>query len=78
MIYDKLASNNTDCNKMEDSYMNKRLHKGHDRMLCGVCSGIAEYFDLDPTLVRLGWVIFTLAAGSGLLAYIIGAVIIPD
>jgi phage shock protein PspC (stress-responsive transcriptional regulator) len=78
MIYDKLASNNTDCNKMEDNYMNKRLYKGNDRMLCGVCSGIAEYFNLDPTLVRLGWALFSLAGGSGVLAYIVAAIIIPD
>lgn len=58
--------------------MEKRLYKGNDKMLCGVCSGIAEYFKLDPTLVRLGWVIFSLAGGSGVLAYIIAAVIIPD
>lgn len=58
--------------------MNKRLYKGNDRMLCGVCSGIAEYFNLDPTLVRLGWALFSLAAGSGVLAYIVAAIIIPD
>ena len=58
--------------------MNKRLYKGNDRMLCGVCSGIAEYFNLDPTLVRLGWALFSLAGGSGVLAYIVAAIIIPD
>ena len=47
-------------------------------MLAGVCSGIADYFDIDPTLVRLGWVLFSLLGGSGLLAYIIAAIIIPD
>ncbi len=46
-------------------------------MLCGVCSGIAEYFGLDPTLVRLGWVLFCALGGSGILAYIIAAIIIP-
>lgn len=40
--------------------MNKRLYRSaHDRMLAGVCGGIAEYFQIDPTLVRLGWVAFT-------------------
>ena len=58
--------------------MDKRLYKGNDRMLCGVCSGIAEYFNLDPTLVRLGWALFSLAGGSGVLAYIVAAIIIPD
>lgn len=58
--------------------MKKRLHKSYtNKMLCGVCGGIAEYFDLDPTLVRLGWVIFCALGGSGLLAYIIAAIIMP-
>ena len=57
--------------------MTKRLYKSADnRMLCGVCGGIAEYFDIDPTLVRLVWAVFG-ATGGGILAYIIAAVIIP-
>lgn len=47
-------------------------------MLCGVCGGIAEYFNIDPTLVRLVWVLITLMGGAGILAYIIAAIIIPD
>ena len=47
-------------------------------MLCGVCGGIAEYFNIDPTLVRLVCVIITLMGGAGILAYIIAAIIIPD
>ena len=43
----------------------------------GVCGGIAEYFDIDPTLVRLGWVLFCALGGSGILAYIIAAIVIP-
>lgn len=59
--------------------MEKRLLKSNiNKMLCGVCGGIAEYFNIDPTLVRLGWVVFSLAGGSGVLAYIIAAIIIPD
>lgn len=57
--------------------MSKRLYKSNDRMLDGVCAGIAEYFGIDPTLVRLGWVLFCTMGGSGILAYIIAAVIIP-
>lgn len=57
----------------------KRLYRStHDRMLFGVCGGLAEYFDVDPTLVRLAWVIFCTFAGSGVLAYIIAAIIIPN
>ena len=47
----------------------KRLYRStHDRMIFGVCGGLAEYFDVDPTLVRLAWVIFCAFAGSGILA----------
>ena len=57
---------------------NKKLYKSSvNRMLCGVCGGIAEYFGIDPTLVRLGWVLFCALGGSGFLAYIIAAIIIP-
>ena len=57
----------------------KKLYRNtENKMLAGVCSGIADYFDSDPTLVRLGWVLFSLLGGSGLLAYIIAAIIIPD
>ena len=59
--------------------MKKRLYKNHgDKKLCGVCSGIAKYFDLDPTVVRLALVLFCLLGGSGILAYIICAIVIPD
>ena len=55
----------------------KKLYRNtENKMLAGVCSGIADYFDIDPTLVRLGWVLFSLLGGSGLLAYIIAAIII--
>lgn len=47
-------------------------------MLCGVCSGIAEYFNLDPTLVRLAAVALTIWWGSGLIAYIVAAIIMPE
>ncbi|MEY8353759.1 PspC domain-containing protein [Lachnospiraceae bacterium 54-53] len=60
---------------MEDNQ--KRLYRSDtDKMLCGVCGGIAEYFDVDPTLVRLLWAVF-ICTGAGILAYIIAAVIIP-
>lgn len=58
--------------------MNKKLYRLEDnKMLCGVCAGIAEYFNLDPTIVRLAWAIFGCCGGSGVLAYIIAAIIIP-
>ena len=61
------------------AYNGKRLHKSDsDKKLCGVCGGIAEYFNIDPTIVRLGWIIFCLAGGSGVLAYIIAALVMPE
>ena len=59
--------------------MKKRLYKSStDKNVCVVCGGIANYFDVDPTVIRLIWVIFTLVGGSGLIAYIIAAIIMPD
>ena len=56
----------------------KRLYCSESsRMLCGVCAGIAEYFNLDPTLIRLAWALFCILGGSGVLAYILAAIIIP-
>lgn len=58
--------------------MEKKLYKSNvNRMVNGVCGGIAEYFDVDPTLIRLAWVVFCAMGGSGLIAYIIAAIIIP-
>lgn len=58
--------------------MEKKLYKvNRGKMLDGVCAGFAEYFGIDPTLVRLGWALISLAAGSGVIAYIICAIIIP-
>ena len=57
----------------------KKLYKSStDKKIAGVCGGIAEYFNIDSTLVRLGWVLFSLLGGSGLLAYIICALVIPN
>ena len=58
--------------------MNDRLYKSNqNNIIDGVCAGIAEYFGIDPTLIRLGWVLFCAMGGSGFLAYIIAAIIIP-
>ncbi|MBP8855996.1 MAG: PspC domain-containing protein [Oscillospiraceae bacterium] len=57
----------------------KRLYKARaGRMLCGVCGGIAEYFGIDPTLVRLAFIVLCFGWGSGILAYIVAAIIIPE
>lgn len=57
----------------------KRIYRSqNDRILSGVCGGFAEYFSVDPSLVRLVWIFFTLFGGSGILAYIFAMIIIPD
>lgn len=57
----------------------KRLYKSDtNRVICGVCGGIGEYFNIDPTVIRLIWVLLACAGGSGLVAYIIAAIIIPN
>jgi phage shock protein C len=59
--------------------MAKKLYRSRtDSMIAGVCGGLAEYFDIDPTLVRLAAVALTLAGGSGILAYLIFWFVIPQ
>ena len=58
--------------------MEKRLYKSNkNKVLDGVCGGIGEYFGVDATLIRLAWVAFCALGGSGVLAYIVAALIIP-
>lgn len=60
--------------------MEKKLFRStSEKMLCGVCGGLAEYFDIDPTLVRVGYVFLSLfsAGFPGLLLYIVMALIVP-
>lgn len=57
----------------------KKLYKVmNNKMLCGVCSGFAAYFNMDVTVVRLILVVFCLLGGSGILAYIIAAIIMSS
>ena len=58
--------------------MNRRLYRcTHDRRIAGVASGVAEYFDVDPTIVRILWVLSIFFGGLGLLLYIAMAIIVP-
>lgn len=58
--------------------MNKKLYRSDtDKMILGVCGGLAEYFDIDATLIRIGWVVLVFMLGTGILAYLICALIIP-
>jgi Putative stress-responsive transcriptional regulator len=58
----------------------KKLRRSRDKMLGGVCAGIAEYFNLDPTLVRVGYALLSVfsAAFPGILAYIVLLIIMPQ
>lgn len=58
--------------------MKKLYRSTTQRKLCGVCGGIAEYFDVDPTLIRLCFVALSIILGSGALAYILAVIIIPE
>lgn len=55
----------------------KKLYKSNNRMICGVCAGIAEYLGIDPTVVRLLWAALGLT-GTGILPYIIAALVMPE
>lgn len=58
--------------------MAKRLYRSTtDKMVAGVCGGLAEYFDVDPVIVRLAWVMAIFCFGTGLFAYLVAAIIVP-
>lgn len=57
----------------------KKLYRSRkNRLVGGVCGGIGDHYNIDPTIVRLLWVIFILSGGAGLLAYLIAIVLIPE
>ena len=55
----------------------KKLYKSNYRMLCGVCAGGAEYFGIDPTIVRLIWAALA-QSGTGILLYIVASIVMPE
>lgn len=58
--------------------MTKKLYKSRKTIFIdGVCGGISEYFNIDPTLVRLAWILISFAGGSGIIAYIVCMIVIP-
>ena len=58
--------------------MDKKLYRNtSNKMVAGVCSGLAEYINIDPTVVRLIWALISLS-GAGIVAYLIAAIIIPE
>ena len=59
--------------------MEKRLTRDvKNKKIAGVCAGIANYFDLDPTLVRVIWILLVCVAGTGVLAYLIAGAVMPE
>lgn len=56
----------------------KRLYKSNNRQIAGVCGGIGEYLNVDPTLIRLIWILVVIAGGSGILLYVIASIIMED
>jgi len=58
--------------------MERRLYRSRtEKMIAGVCGGVAEYFNTDPTVVRLLWVLITALGGAGVLLYIILWIVMP-
>lgn len=55
----------------------RRLTRSNDGMIGGVCAGLAEYLDLDPTIVRVAWVLMVFFAGFGVLLYVILWIVMP-
>jgi len=65
--------------KTKKTNQTKRLYRSKkNKIIGGVCGGIGEYFDIDPTLIRLLWVIGILIWGAGIFAYLIAWIIIPE
>ena len=59
--------------------MQKKLYRSKsDRVIAGVCAGVAEYFNIDPTVVRVAWAIASIFAFAGVIAYIVCAFVIPE
>ncbi len=57
--------------------MSKSLRRSSNGMIAGVCAGVADYFGIDPTVVRILWVIITLCGGAGIIVYLIMLLLMP-
>jgi len=56
----------------------KRLYRSREKMVAGVCSGLADYLNIDPTIIRILFVVVAFAGGASLLAYLIMWIIVPE
>ncbi len=78
-IFEKLENSKNFQSKMQTTKQIKKLYRSKkNRIIAGVCGGIGEYFNVDPTLIRLFWVLFTFLGGSGIIAYLVCWVVIPS
>ena len=57
--------------------MAKKLRRSKNSALGGVCSGLAKYFDIDPIIVRLSWLLMVLTFGVGIIGYLVAWIVIP-
>ena len=74
-----VAAESTEAAETTRSAGTKRLHKSAaDRKLAGVCGGIAEYFGVDSTIIRLVFALLVVGWGTGILAYIVAALVLPE
>ena len=65
-------------NEQEEETMKKLCKSNKNRKVCGVCGGIAEYLNADPTLIRLAFLLVSAIAGSGIVAYFVAAMVMPE
>ena len=64
---------------MKEGNLMKRLYRPKEgRVFVGVCAGVGAFFSVDPVLIRLGWILFCCLGGSGFLAYLVAAGLIPE
>jgi phage shock protein PspC (stress-responsive transcriptional regulator) len=56
----------------------KKLMKSRNKVICGVCGGVAEYFEIDPLFIRIGFLACVLAGGSGVILYLVAALLMKD
>ena len=62
---------------MEKPQYKKLYRSSTDKIVGGICGGLAEYFDIDPVIIRLCWILFVLLGGAGIILYIIAWIVIP-
>ena len=69
------------CSRKRRNIMDEKKHlckSRNNKKICGVCAGFADYLNLDPTLVRVLWALLAVFAGTGILAYFICALVMPE